>query len=341
MNFMHLLDCTLRDGGNVVGKGFNKELTIMMIEGLIDSNIKFIEMGNCLGIGAYDSDNSISPLNDQEYLDLIKPYLDKAEIGMFIGVNNTTEDNINLAKENGLKFLRIGANAGDGEKAKDALKYMKKIGLKSNFAMMKGYIISPKELASEAKMLQSYGLDQVTIMDSAGTMMPNDVRNYVREMVKSVDIPVGFHGHNNMGLSVANALAAYEAGASFLDSGLLGMARSAGNLSTESAVVAFRRLGLLEDVDMYKLLYFLNDSLIPAMKEYYYHTAISPLDLIYGYSGCHSSFGNTFKETANEMGVDLFKLIIEVSSIERKNPSKDLMIEVAKKIKKDNKGYSP
>lgn len=330
---MQLLDCTLRDGGNVVGKGFNKELTIMMIEGLIDSNIKVIEMGNCLGIGAYDRDNSISPLNDQQYLNLIKPYLDKAEIGMFIGVKNTTEDNINLAKDNGLHFLRIGANAGDGEKAKDALKYMKKIGLKSNFAMMKGYVLSPQELAREAKMLQSYGLDQVTIMDSAGTMMPHEVRAYVREMVKSLDIPVGFHGHNNMGLSVANALAAYESGASFLDCGLLGMARSAGNLSTESAVVAFKRLGLLEDIDMYRLLHFLRDNLIPAMKEYHYHTAISPLDLVYGYSGCHSSFGKTFEDVANEFDVDLFKLIIQVSSIDRKNPSKELIIEVAEKIK--------
>ena len=91
---MILMDCTLRDGANVVGKGFDAKLTKMMIEGLIKSNIKIIEMGNCLGIGAYEADNSISPLDDQEYLDLVQPYLDKAEIGMFIGVKNTSEKNI-------------------------------------------------------------------------------------------------------------------------------------------------------------------------------------------------------------------------------------------------------
>ena len=43
---MQLLDCTLRDGANVVGTGLSRELTTMVIKGLIDSNIKIIEYGN-------------------------------------------------------------------------------------------------------------------------------------------------------------------------------------------------------------------------------------------------------------------------------------------------------
>ena len=72
---MRLMDCTLRDGANVIGKGFDAKLTTMMIEGLIESNIKLIEFGNCLGLGAYEENNSISPLNDIEYLKLVQPYL--------------------------------------------------------------------------------------------------------------------------------------------------------------------------------------------------------------------------------------------------------------------------
>ena len=82
---MKLLDCTLRDGGNVVGRGFDAELTKMIIEGLIASNIKTIEMGNCTGIGSYEADNSIAPCTDLEYLEIVQPYLDQAEIGMFLG----------------------------------------------------------------------------------------------------------------------------------------------------------------------------------------------------------------------------------------------------------------
>ena len=71
MNELMLMDCTLRDGANVVGKGFSSELTELMIEGLIRSNIKVIEMGNAYGIGAYEAAGSIAPLTDEEYLRLI------------------------------------------------------------------------------------------------------------------------------------------------------------------------------------------------------------------------------------------------------------------------------
>ena len=332
---MQLLDCTLRDGANVVGKGFSGELSTMMIEGLIESNIKIIEMGNCLGLGAYENNQSIAPLNDLEYLELVQPYLDKAEIGMFMGVKNANQKYIELAQEKGLKFLRIGANAGEGLAAREGIHIVKECGLKARFSMMKAYVLSPEELAEEAKMLEAYGLDEITIMDSAGTMLPSQVKRYVGKMVNCVNIPVGFHGHNNLGLSVSNALAAYEEGASVLDCGLLGMARSAGNLATEVAVAAFKRIGEMKDIDFYKLLDIIDEKLAPAMAAYQYKSAIQPIDLIYGYSGCHSSFAKLFESVAQEKDVKLYPLIVKVSEIDQKSPSRELIESIANKIKNE------
>ncbi|MEA5032522.1 MAG: hypothetical protein VB025_10295 [Sphaerochaeta sp.] len=330
---MFLLDCTLRDGANVIGKGFSAAMTVSMIKGLIDNNIKVIEMGNCLGVGAYEANDSISPLNDVEYMDLVAPYLDKAEIGMFMGYKNANGRNIGLTAEKGLHFLRVGANAGDGKLASDAVRQVKAANLKCRYSMMKGYILGPKELAAEAKMLEGCGLDEITIMDSAGTMFPEQVYEYVSEMVMSIKIPVGFHGHNNLSLSMANAIAADAAGASVLDCGLMGMARSAGNLATEVAVATFQRMGKLTDIDLYGLLHYIDNDLIPAMNEYGYKTAITPEDLVYGYAGCHSSFANMFETVAKEQQVDLYKLIVEVSKIDQKAPPKELLEKVAKLIK--------
>lgn len=72
-----------------------------------------------------------------------------------------------------------------------------------------------------------------------------------------MSIPVGFHGHSNLGLSQANALAAVAAGADEIDCGLLGMARSAGNCATELAAVTLKKEGYLPEVDIYKLLDYL------------------------------------------------------------------------------------
>lgn len=330
---MLVMDCTLRDGANVVGKGFDARLTKMMIEGMISAGITTIEMGNCLGLGAYEADKSIAPCTDVEYLELIQPYLPKAEIGMFMGYKNATQANVDLAVKYGLKFLRIGANASDGAGACDGVRRVKAAGLKCRYSMMKAYVLSPEQLAEEAKMLADCGLDEITIMDSAGTMLPHQVTEYTKALTKAVDIPVAFHGHNNLGLSVANAIAAAEAGATVFDTGLLGMARSAGNCATELLVATFQRLGWLKDIDLYGLLDFLDKDLIPAMEEHNYHVAVKPYDLILGLSGCHSSFTKRFQDIAKEYNVPLYPLVVETSKLDQKAPSEELIRQVAAKLK--------
>ena len=329
MKDLIMMDCTLRDGANVVGKGFSAELTKMMIEGLIKSNIKVIEFGNALGLGAYESRGAIAPLTDIEYLELVQPYLDQAELGMFIGVANVTEENVALAAKYGLKFLRIGANASDGKSACEAVKLVKKHGLICRYSAMKAYVLNAADLAEEARMLEECGLDELTIMDSAGTMTPGEVREYVEKMVAKVKMPVGFHGHNNLGFSGANAIAAAEAGASVIDCGLMGMARSAGNCPTEMAAALFQRIGQMEYIDQYSLLDFIDKELSPAMKEYGYHNPVEPIDLVFGDAGAHSSFEKIFRDVAAEKNVHLYKLIRGVSKLERKTVTRDIVVRVA------------
>lgn len=328
-----LMDCTLRDGANVVGKGFDAEITKIVLDILTESHVPVIELGNAGGIGAYEVAGFTSALTDQEYLDLAKPYLGKAEIGMFLNAKRFRENYIELAAENGMNFLRCGADAGDAKISETPVKTIKKNGMKAYYSAMKAYLLSPEELAEEAKYLESIGLDEFTIMDSAGTMLPEDVARATECCKKAVKIPVAFHCHNNLGLSAANALAAYQNGADILDCGLMGMARSAGNLPTEAAVAVMQKYGEFEDIDLYSMLNGIDSRLLPAMEKHSYHDSIPPYDLILGVSGAHSSFGKTFRAVAKETGVDLYKLIVEVSRKNRKNPTEELMRQVAEEIR--------
>lgn len=333
---MKLFDCTLRDGGNVLGNGFPSDLTEMMIQGLIASNVSIIEMGNAHGIGGYDK-GFHSPLTDEEYLDLAQPYLGQAEIGMFLDMYNFSPERsfkpyVDKAAEKGLHFLRVGANAGAGSLPWDAVRYVKSKGMKCYCSLMKGYVLSAEDLAEEAAMLEKQGADGITIMDSAGTMTPDQVTEYIQAMRAKVNVPVGFHGHNNLGLSVANAMAAHKAGAEFIDCGLLGMARSAGNLATEMAAAVFCREGVDQTTDFYALMEFLQEQLIPAMQTHGYSPAVGPVDLVYGMAGCHSSFGKMLREVAESKGVDLLQLVVEVSAVDRASPSRALAEKTADRI---------
>ena len=329
---MKILDCTLRDGANVVGNGFSAGLTVSMIENLIACGIPDIEFGNAKGIGSYEQ-GAAAPLDDEAYMKLAAPYAEKGRLGMFLLAKNADEDKVKMARDNGLSFIRVGIAAGDGERAVHAVEMVKRAGLFCRYSLMKAYICTPDELAKEAKMLENAGIDAITIMDSAGYMYPTDAAEYVKALKDTVSVPVGFHGHSNLGLSQANALAAAETGADEIDGGLLGMARSAGNCATELAAATLMRKGLMTGVDLFKLLAYLDHTLIPAMKEYHYHTAVCPEDLVLGLTGCHSQFLKLFHQVAEEEHVDVYRLIAGVSEIDKKLPTQELMHQVASALR--------
>lgn len=334
---MKIMDCTMRDGANVLGNGFPADLTVMMLKGLTDNGISVIEYGNAKGLGAEES-GFPGPVTDEEYLEMAQPYLTKAEIGMFLNAKRYKKENVKYAASRGINFLRVGADAGDGEKYYDVIQTVKDSGLKCRYSLMKAYILNPRELALECEKLEKHGVDEVTIMDSAGCMLPDQVAEYVRAIKEEVQLPVGFHCHNNLGMSAANGIAAMKNGIDLLDCGLLGMARSAGNLPTEVAVALAQKEGEAMEVDFYGLLTFLEEELVPAMEKHGYHTPIKPLDLILGYSGCHSAFVKLFKAISKEVGVDVKRLITETSAIDKKSPSEALMREMAAKIQGGRQG---
>ena len=112
---MKIMDCTLRDGANVLGNGFPEDLTVMMLKGLTENGVSVIEFGNAKGLGAEDL-GFAGPVSDAGYLELAKPYLDKAEIGMFLNAKRYEKASVKKAAESGICFLRVGADAGDAAK---------------------------------------------------------------------------------------------------------------------------------------------------------------------------------------------------------------------------------
>lgn len=329
---LKLLDCTLRDGANVVGGGFDAATTTAVLGALVRAHVSAIEYGHPSGIGGNNGSSKHAPLSDDEYLNLAKPYFGcGTEIGMFAQPKWSTKEVLARGAKAGLDFIRIGCNAGAGKKAEGTIKAARDLGLKVRFSMMKCYVLPPEQLAEEALMLQSFGAQSITLMDSAGTLTPDRVRRYISTVALTLGVPTGFHGHNNLGLSIANSLAAAESGACELDACLMGMARSAGNTATEVLVSILQREGFLKQVDFRGLLDFIETDLSHRVPQY--HAPVMPLDLILGLSGCHSNYLKRFKTCAEQYNVDLYDLIISVSAQDRSNPSDDLLREVAATLK--------
>lgn len=322
---MEILDCTLRDGGHALKGAFSIDSTLAIIDGLLQSGIKVIEFGKPSGIGSPKG-----TVDDATFLEATQHFFDRGELGMFCRPDFFGEDQFKLVRRHRIGFLRVGTNAARVEPSEKAIGKVREAGIKVRYSLVQAHSIPPVALAENARKVVDYGAQSVTIMDSTGTMSPIQVREYVQVLVDAVEVPVGFHGHNNLGLSVANALTAVEAGASSLDGALGGLARSAGNAPTEMLCAVLEKQGIESGADFFRLLEFIDKkipSIVPDMKN------IPPIDIIFGYAGFHSRNLDLAKTIALDEGIDLYRLIVSVMSYGEPNPDEALFRKAANELK--------
>src|SRR5262249_8553655 len=159
--------------------------------------------------------------------------------------------------------------------------------------LMMAHTITPDELAAQARLMDSYGADVVYVTDSAGAMLMQDTRDKVSALVASVNCRVGFHGHNNLMLSVANSVAAYAYGGTNIDTCTCGLGAGAGNTPTEVLVAVLDRMGIPTGIDLHKIQDVADDLVRPIMER---PQLVDRSALTLGYAGVYSSFLlHTFK----------------------------------------------
>ena len=300
---MEILDCTLRDGNHALAGGFKPDVAAKVIAGLLATGVRVIEFGRASGIGS-----TAGNVSDEDYLEAAADHLGKGEIGMFCRPEFFGDRQRALATEYKLSFLRVGTHAGMVEKSSETLPAIRNAGIKVRYSLIQAHMLTSAELAESARKIVGYGAQSITIMDSTGTMMPDEVREGVSALVDAVDIPIGFHGHNNLGLSVANAIAAVEAGAQSVDGALMGLARSAGNAPTEMLAAVLERAGWRTGVDLFRLLDFVESGFLGLVGSV---PAVPPLDLVFGLAGFHSKNLPVVKAVAEDTGTNLFRLVAE------------------------------
>jgi 4-hydroxy 2-oxovalerate aldolase len=105
-------------------------------------------------------------------------------------------------------------------------------------------------LFEEVTKMKSYGASAVIIMDSTGSFTPEQVEECFTELSK-IGITLGFHAHNNLGLAVANSLAAIKSGAEIIDATVCGFGAGAGNTPLEviSSIHPCGDINVLESIE--------------------------------------------------------------------------------------------
>lgn len=321
-----LLDCTIRDGSYAIDYQWTTAHTRSICAALEKAGVRFIEIGHGVGLNGSSPQRGVAAATDLEYCDAAASVLTTAQFGAFFIPGIGREEHIKAARDHGLGFLRIGTNVTEVAQARSFIDYAKSLGLFVSYNAMKSYLLSPAEFADTVRVVQAWGADVVSVVDSAGCMLPDDVVAYVRETRAAVSIPVGFHGHNNLLMANANSLAAFRAGASIVDCTLQGIGRGGGNAQTEALVAICNKLGIETGIDIYEVLAAGEEFVRPLMAD---GGGSTSLDVAIGIGGFHSSFLSRLQTVVQKIPVDPKRLIIALGDVDRLDPSIETMERVA------------
>jgi 4-hydroxy 2-oxovalerate aldolase len=325
-----LVDCTIRDGGYTIDFAFDGTSTRAIVAGLISGGVRWIEVGHGIGLGGSRRDIPAA-ISDEAYIQAAKDARDeatgdRAKVGAFFIPDVGTLEDIDRAVDSGLDFIRIGSDVTRLDDTRPVADHALSKGLNVAINMMKTYAVPASAMENVAKDIGGWGVELLTVVDSAGCMMPEEVAEYVRVCADNCDIGIGFHGHNNLGVANANCMAAIDAGATMIDTSLRGMGRSAGNAQTEVVAYLLNKRGLADHLDTFALMEAADRDVVPLMKQV---QGLSPLEIVAGMSKFHSSFLDRFETVAARTGANLYRLIAEVSEVNCVNPPVDLIEETA------------
>ena len=233
---VQILDCTLRDGSYAVDFRFTEKDMALLCHALSELGFKFIEIGHGLGMSASEAGKGKMPATDADLLRVARSHAGAAQLGMFCIPGIATLSRLEQLAKEGLNFVRVGCEPARVRETFRYLELARKHDLLTMINFMKSYVVSPAVLAEAACQAQAAGAQVVYLVDSAGCMVPEEIDRYISELKSKTDLKIGFHGHNNLHLAIANSLQAIRSGAAFIDSTLHGIGRSAGNTPTEVLV---------------------------------------------------------------------------------------------------------
>ncbi|MBI4432099.1 MAG: 4-hydroxy-2-oxovalerate aldolase [Candidatus Omnitrophica bacterium] len=320
-------DPTLRDGNHAVKHQLTAEQIARYAEAAEAAQIPIVEVGHGNGLGASSLQVGESAVGDMEMLKAARRKLVRSKLGVHVMPGFATiRKDIEKAVEVGVDVFRVGAHCTEADVTRRHIGYVRERGKEVYGVLMMSHMVSKETLAEESLKMESYGAEGIIIMDSAGAYLPSDVTERIAELVKALNIPVGFHGHNNLGMAVANSVAAAEAGATILDGTVRGFGAGAGNTQLEVLIAVLDKMGYSTGIDFYKLLDAAEIAEREIMKVI---PAIQSISIVSGLAGVFSGFSKHVERASKEYGVDPRDLFFELGRRKVVAGQEDLIIEVA------------
>jgi 4-hydroxy-2-oxovalerate/4-hydroxy-2-oxohexanoate aldolase len=323
-----LHDMSLRDGMHAKQHQISLDQMVTISKGLDDAGIPLIEVTHGDGLGGASVNYGFPAHSDEEYLTACVKAVKTAKISALLLPGIGTIDHLKMAVDCGVTTIRVATHCTEADVSEQHIGMASSMGVDTVGFLMMAHMIEPEELLQQALLMESYGANCIYCTDSAGYMLPDHVSDRIallRQELKS-DTELGFHGHHNMAMGVANSLAAVEAGANRIDGSAAGLGAGAGNTPLEVFVAVLDRMGAETGVDLYKIMDVAEDLVTPLMDR---PIRVDRDALTLGYAGVYSSFLLFAQRAAAKYGLSSRDILVELGRRRTVGGQEDMIEDLA------------
>lgn len=322
-------DMCLRDGMHPKRHRITVDEMVTVARAMEAANVPLIEVTHGDGLGGASVNYGFPAASDEEYLTAVCKEVKNTKVSALLLPGIGTVEHLKMAVDCGISTIRVATHCTEADVSEQHIGMACQIeGLDTVGFLMMAHMIEAEELLVQLKLMESYGANCVYITDSAGYMLPDDVTARVglarRELKPETEL--GFHGHHNMAMGVANSIAAVAAGANRIDGSMAGLGAGAGNTPLEVFIAVCDRMGIETGVDPFKAMDIAEDLIVPLMD----HIVRVDRDaLTLGYAGVYSSFLLFAKRSAEKYNLSSRDILVELGRRRTVGGQEDMIEDLA------------
>ena len=308
---IRLHDMTLRDGMHPKRHLMTLEQMTSIATALDRAGMPLIEVTHGDGLGGSSVNYGFPAHTDEEYLGAVIPLMQQAKVSALLIPGIGTVDHLRMAHDLGVHTIRIATHCTEADVSEQHIGLARKLGMDTVGFLMMSHMNSAEGLVTQAQLMEGYGANCIYITDSAGHLLPDGVKarlGAVREALKP-ETELGFHGHHNLAMGVANSIAAIEVGATRIDAAAAGLGAGAGNTPMEVFIAVADLMGIQTGVDVAKITDVAEDLVVPIMD---FPIRIDRDALTLGYAGVYGSFLLFAKRASVKYGVPARDILVEL-----------------------------
>ncbi len=325
---IRITDSTLRDGSHAMAHRFTEEQVRGVVHALDDAGVEVIEVTHGDGLGGSSFNYGFSLEDDVKLVAAAVDEATRAKIAVLLLPGLGTVNDLRMAHDAGASVARVATHCTEADVSLQHFAAARDLGMETVGFLMLSHRVGPQELARQARIMVDGGAQCVYVVDSAGALVLGEAQERISALVKEIghEAQVGFHGHQNLSLGVANSVLAQQNGARQIDGALCALGAGAGNSPTEVLVATFERLGVPTGVDVQGAMAAADD----VVKPFLHRLPFADRGAItQGYAGVYSSFLLHAERAAERYGVPAHEILQKVGEAGYVGGQEDMIIDVA------------